>query len=110
MARIRTNSTSSSSLRLRPERRPLRCVTNVALHADGRLDALVVAGNPRQLPVTEPRVEGACTLVFRPQFQSDDEGASRERGLFQPPDEAPADATAAMHGIDRQQIQVRLLL
>src|SRR5580658_3465062 len=102
MARIRTNSTSRSNLNER--------VTHVALHADRSLHALVVAGNARQLPVTERGVEGARARVFRPQFQPDDEAAGGERGFLQPPDEAPADATAAVQGIHRQQIQVSDLI
>src|SRR5437764_8144410 len=116
MARIPTSSTTSSSRRSDPRqsrsaRRPAlagcgRGAAQVAFHADGRLDTLVITGNASELAVAERGVEGARGKVAGTQLQSDGERPGRERGLLEPVHQPPGDTAAAMARRDREQVEV----
>src|SRR5215469_2433668 len=118
MARTRTNSITRSARSVRAcsgrlltgSRSALAAATYVAHHADGRLDALVVAGDLPELVVTERVIERAGRLVARAQLEPDDEGSRGERGLLEPPHQRPRDAAAAVGRIDGEQVEMRDIL
>ena len=79
---------------------------HIAGHANGILDALVVAANASQLAIAETCIKYPGRFIGGPQLEADDEGAGREGGLFEPHHDFARDTTAPVRGVHSEEIQV----